>query len=67
VPMRLALDRSSAAQQTYQGESAVVTHACRKLTFDCRLAQSPRASSALLHLSDMPPHAGMGTHTSALF
>jgi hypothetical protein len=32
VPMRLALDRSSAAQQTYQGELAVVTHACRKLT-----------------------------------
>ena len=30
--MRLALDRSSAAQQTYQGELAVVTHACRKLT-----------------------------------
>jgi hypothetical protein len=32
VPMRLALDRSSAAQQTYQRELAVVTHACRKLT-----------------------------------
>jgi len=32
VPMRLALDRSSAAQKTYQGELAVVTHACRKLT-----------------------------------
>jgi len=36
VPMRLALDRSSAAQQTYQGELAVVTHACRKLTLFLR-------------------------------
>lgn len=30
--MRLARDRSSAAQQTELGELAVVTHACRKLT-----------------------------------
>jgi hypothetical protein len=30
--MRLALGRSSAAQRKYQGELAIVTHACRKHT-----------------------------------
>jgi hypothetical protein len=32
VLIRFALRRSSAAQRTYQGDLAVVTHACRKHT-----------------------------------